>query len=283
MTSPRDKRDDDSMDGLSAQRMHELRKRVHRDSGNADNAGSAHEPTFASTMWRAPSQHYRSQTGGTMQGDKDYIGATPSWVIRECLRRWAKPGDTVLDPMCGSGTTLDVAVDMGCKGIGFDLVSRREDIGQADARALPLGAASVDFVFMDPPYSTHINYSNHPDCIGRLDSLGSESGRAYFEACEGAVAEAGRVLRPQGHMAVFVSDSSRDGVVSAIGFRLFAILSKHFVPVEIVCVERGSHKLAASGKQSAAGQVGRYMMRGFSYLLVMRRGSGVGAMPGSTR
>ncbi len=122
------------------------------------------------TLWDYPSQHY----GTEIQGDKHYKGATPSYVIWNLLQRYTKPGDVVLDPMCGSGTTLDVCRDLGRQGIGFDVAPYRKDIRGGDARRLPLDKESVDFIFVDPPYSTHLKYSGHPQCIGELDAAGPE-------------------------------------------------------------------------------------------------------------
>ena len=51
------------------------------------------------TLWEYPSQHY----GEGMQGNKNYKGATPSFVIWNLLQRYTKKGDKVVDPMCGSG------------------------------------------------------------------------------------------------------------------------------------------------------------------------------------
>ena len=67
------------------------------------------------TLWDYPSQHY----GTTMQGDKSYKGATPSYVIWNLLERYTRKGDKVLDPCCGSGTTLDVCADLERVGFGF--------------------------------------------------------------------------------------------------------------------------------------------------------------------
>ena len=58
------------------------------------------------TLWEYPSQHYdwRDAEGRlhTMQGDKDYAGATPSWVIWQLLMRYTRETDRVVDPFCGS-------------------------------------------------------------------------------------------------------------------------------------------------------------------------------------
>src|SRR5215475_10330521 len=116
------------------------------------------------TLWEYPSQDY----GREAHGNKDYIGATPAWVIWQLMQRYTREGDTILDPMCGSGTTIDVAKELNRKPLGFDLASwrLRDDIKQADARHIPLAAESVDFAFIDPPYSTHVDYSDDPRCIG---------------------------------------------------------------------------------------------------------------------
>ena len=49
------------------------------------------------TLWDYPSQHY----GSTMQGDKEYKGATPSYIIWNLLQRYTRVNDLVVDPMCG--------------------------------------------------------------------------------------------------------------------------------------------------------------------------------------
>src|SRR5678816_2082078 len=60
------------------------------------------------TLWDYPSQDY----GDTHQGLPGYKGATPSYIIWNLLQRYTKPNELVIDPFCGSGTTLDVARDL---------------------------------------------------------------------------------------------------------------------------------------------------------------------------
>ncbi len=244
---------------------------------------------FTTTLWEYPSQHYTSERQPTpeevvegktrfMQGDKNYTGATPSWLIWQLLMRYTKPGDVVVDPMCGSGTTLDVAIDLKRKGKGFDLAPTRKEIIQADARAIPLPAQSADFVFVDPPYSTHIDYSDDPRCIGKLDAGGVNNGAAYFDAMDKVIAEIDRVLKPSRHMALYVSDSWRktrggapgEGTFMAIGFELFARLSKRFEPVDIIAVVRHNQKLA-QGNWHKAAEAENFFLRGFNYLFIMRK------------
>ena len=238
---------------------------------------------FTTTLWEYPSQHYDASDGSTVQGSKGYAGATPSWVIWQLLTRYTREGDVVLDPMCGSGTTLDVCRDLKREGLGFDLASGetvgREDIRRADARALPLADGSADFVFVDPPYSTHIDYSDDPACIGKLDAAGEDGGRAYYEAMGGVIAEIDRVLRDRRYMALYVSDSWRKrkgpkgggaGVFMPIGFELFSMLRERFEPVDIIAVVRGNEKLGRGHWHKAAKDEG-FFLRGFNYLFIMKK------------
>lgn len=240
---------------------------------------------FSTTLWEYPSQHYDAAPGSpiarrAMQGDKNYVGATPSWVIWQLLQRYTREGDTVLDPMCGSGTTLDVCADLNRRAVGFDLAPSRPDITRADARTIPQPDHSADFVFIDPPYSTHVDYSNDPDCIGKLDAAGPDRGQAYYAAMRQVIAEIDRVLRPRRYMALYVSDSWRKriqgdpgegaGVFMPIGFELFAIMRERFLPVDIVAVVRRNHKLQRGNWHSAAVE-GNFFLRGFNYLFIMKK------------
>lgn len=252
---------------------------------------------MTTTLWEYPSQHYdayldekgniiksvvKEAPGGRgMQGDKDYAGATPSWVIWQVLRRYTRESDTVVDPMCGSGTTLDVCTDLKRTGIGFDLAPSRPEIRHADARTIPLEKASADFVFIDPPYSTHIDYSDDPRCIGKLDAApdSEDGGKAYHESMARVIAEIDRILKPRRYMALYVSDSWRKrrgepgaggGIFMPIGFDLFALMQKRFRPVDIISVVRHNQKLGRGNWHKAA-EEGNFFLRGFNYLFIMKK------------
>ncbi len=218
------------------------------------------------TLWDFPSQNY----GRKSQGSSDYLGATPSYVIWNLLMRYTNEGDKVLDPMCGSGTTLDVCRDLKREGIGFDLAPFREDIRQSDARHLPLKSQSIDFIFIDPPYSTHLEYSNDPRCLGRL-SAHRQGGGEYFEALQEVLRELHRVLKKEHFMGIYVCDSflKKKGF-SPIGFEIFAMLQKLFVPVDIVCVTRHNRTLKRNHWHTAAVEH-NYFLRGFNYLFIAKK------------
>jgi DNA modification methylase len=243
---------------------------------------------FTTTLWEYPSQHYVSARGTSVeQGDRDYVGGTPSWVIWQLLQRYTRENDLIVDPMCGSGTTIDVARDLGRRGLGYDLAppSDRQDIFRADARKLPLENEVADFVFIDPPYSTHVNYSDDPACIGKLDAGaggegGPDEGRAYYKAMEQVIAEMHRVLKSQRYMAMYVSDSWRKqkggppgsgaGQFMPIGFELFSLLRQRFKPIDIIAVVRHNVKLR-KGNWHKAAEEGNFFLRGFNYLFIMKK------------
>jgi adenine-specific DNA-methyltransferase len=231
--------------------------------------GSSHrfkqpKPEIQTTsLWDFPSQHY----GDEDQGDGEYAGVTPSYVIWNLLQRYTKPKDIVLDPMCGSGTTLDVCKDLDRNGMGFDLTPSRPDVKKADARKLPVAAESVDFVFIDPPYSDHIKYSDDPNCIGQLNARDG----LYYEAMQDTFASLYKTLKDGGYLALYVQDSFSKGKPFApIGFELFLRLSSILDPVDIISVVRYNKKLKRNHWHTSAIE-GNFFLRGFNYLFIFRK------------
>lgn len=215
---------------------------------------------MTTTLWDFPSQQY----GDEAQGNQGYKGATPAYVIWNLLQRYTLPEDLVVDPMAGSGTTLDVARDLGRRALGYDLQSTREDVFRCDARALPLEDEKADFVFVDPPYGTHIRYSGLEECIGELDAASS----AYYEAMKAVIGEMHRILRPDRYAGLYVCDSFRKGKdFSPIGFRLFELMMGRFQAVDIVAVVRRNRTLMRNHWHTAAIE-GNYFLRGFNYLFI---------------
>jgi adenine-specific DNA-methyltransferase len=81
-------------------------------------------------------------------GDKKrYVVETPTKVIQRCLLLATDPGDLVLDPTCGSGTTAYVAEQWGRRWITID-TSR---VALALARARIMGARYPYYLLADSP------------------------------------------------------------------------------------------------------------------------------------
>ena len=244
-----------------------MKKKTHgRSRGSKQPFKKPELRVFPTTLWEYPSQHY----GNTIQGDQSYVGATPSWVIWQLLMRYTRERDLIVDPMCGGGTTIDVARDLKRRPLGYDLNPQRDEIFRADARKLPLEDGIVDFVFIDPPYSTHVDYSDDPRCIGKLDAAEND-GREYYEAMAAVIDEIHRVMKNRRYMALYVSDSYRKGKpFMPIGFELFALMRKRFKPIDIISVVRHNQKLNRGNWRKAAID-GNFFLRGFNYCFIMKK------------
>ena len=62
----------------------------------------------------------------------DHPATFPYRLAADHITTWSNPGDLVLDPMAGSGTTLRAAVNLGRRAVGVevnptycDLIHRR--------------------------------------------------------------------------------------------------------------------------------------------------------------
>ena len=292
MTHPRDSRHDSNRGNFRPKPDARAPRQGMRDSAEPRAPKRPPLTIFPTTLWEYPSQHYdawldesgkvrqsrfvRRSGQLAMQGHQGYEGATPSWVIWQVLMRYTSPGDVVIDPMCGSGTTLDVCTDLDRKCLAFDLVPSRPDIKRNDARKLSVPSDSVDLAFVDPPYSTHIDYSDDRACIGKLDAGGEDGGDAYYEAMGRVLGELHRVLKPGGVLAIYVSDSFKKrkskpgGRFIPIGFALFEMCFEHMEPIDLISVVRHNEKLERGNWRKAAEEQ-NFFLRGFNHLLLFRK------------
>ena len=82
-----------------------------------------------------------------------YPGRIPGQVVLNTLHYFTNPGDFVVDPFGGSGTTLDVCKHLGRRCLAYDLDPAREDIGRHDiSLGFPKEAHGCDLIILDPPY-----------------------------------------------------------------------------------------------------------------------------------
>ena len=88
-----------------------------------------------------------SDLSSSVGGDKLYIVQTTNKIIERCVLMTTDPGDLVLDPTCGSGTTAYVAEQWGRRWITID-TSR---VALALARARIMGARYPWYLLADSP------------------------------------------------------------------------------------------------------------------------------------
>jgi len=98
-----------------------------------------------------PAYRYTNYWGDTGTGSfterKVYVVQTAEKVIERCILMSTDPGDLVLDPTCGSGTTAKVAEEWGRRWITLD-TSR---VALALARTRLMGASYAYYTLADSP------------------------------------------------------------------------------------------------------------------------------------
>jgi DNA modification methylase len=218
----------------------------------------------ATTLWDFPRQSY----GKTPKGDNKYAGVTPAELIWNLVWRYTEPGDLVVDPMCGSGTTLDVCKEEGRRAICYDISppAERKDITKNDARKIPLESNSVDLVFVDSPYGDNIKYNNEPANIGNISS----ESKLFYDELERVMTECHRILKGGKVLGWLIGDQWVKKRFTPVGFEVYNRLCKHFDTVEIVTIPRRGQYSHTAPWYNRARRFNFYL-RGFKYLFIMRK------------
>jgi len=243
------------------ERISQERENIKKETGKIDI--EAEIPSIESTtFWDFPKQSY----GLNRKGNNKYAGVTPALIIFNLVWRYTDLGDLVVDPMCGSGTTIDVCREEKREVLGYDISSTRPDIIQNDARILPLLDNTVDLVFIDSPYGDNVTYNNHPDNIGHISSETD----MFYDELEKVMKESHRVLKEGKVLGWLIGDQWVKGKFTAVGFEIYNRLCRYFEPVEIVCVNRRGQSSNTGLWHNRARRFNFYL-RGFKYLLIMRK------------
>jgi DNA modification methylase len=216
----------------------------------------------ATTFWDFPKQSY----GLTPKGNNKYAGVTPALIIYNMIWRYTNPGDLVVDPMCGSGTTIDVCKEEKRRAIGYDIHSTRDDIIQNDARHIPLDDNSVDMVFIDSPYGDNIKYNDEPNNIGNISAESEE----FYDELEKVMKECHRILKDGKALGWLIGDQWVRRLFTPVGFEIYKRLCKYFKPLDIICVNRRGQSSNTVMWLNRARRLNFYL-RGFKYLIIVKK------------
>jgi len=221
-------------------------------------------PFETTTLWDYPKQSY----GKKPKGNNKFQGVTPAFIIWNMIQRYTKPGDLVVDPMAGSGTTIDVCEEEGRRVIGYDINPQHPKVIKNDSRKIPLADNSVDMVFIDSPYGDNVNYSNDP---ADIEKISAEDPRFYHEL-EKVAFEIYRILKPEKVLGWLIGNQWVKRKFTPVGFKIYQMLVDNvgFEPIDIICVARRN--------QSSNTQIWHYrakkfnfFLRGFKYLILVRK------------
>ena len=76
------------------------------------------------SIWDIPTEPRKR----CMDGHDDHPAVMPATLARRCVEMTSRPGDVVLDPYAGSGTTLLAAQELGRRWVGVELKQEFVDL-----------------------------------------------------------------------------------------------------------------------------------------------------------
>lgn len=150
------------------------------------------------------------------------------YVATEVIERLSEPGDLVLDPFAGFGTTLLVADRLGRRGLGVELLPERVDVVRArvpgativegDARGLHRLLRDADPVALclsSPPYMTA---NAHPVDPLTAYTLVAGSYDTYLADLADLARTVRRLLQPGGYLVLNVANIRHAGHTTALAW-----------------------------------------------------------------
>jgi site-specific DNA-methyltransferase (adenine-specific) len=115
--------------------------------GLGANYRSQHELVAYFEKGVAPFQHRRTANVYSVARPRDLPDAHPTRkpvdLLREFIGATTPPGGLVLDPFCGSGTTLRAAIDLGRPALGIEIDPTYYAVAAQEIRQTPLRLADV--------------------------------------------------------------------------------------------------------------------------------------------
>ncbi len=156
------------------------------------------------------------------------------------IEAYSRPGDVVLDPFAGYGTTAVVAARLGRRPIAIELLPRRaahirrrlRGVGTVitgDARSLAtLVRGPVDLCLTSPPYMTSADHPENP--LTAYRTLDGDY-RTYLDELEATGAAIAGLLRPGGHLVLNVATITAGGQVTPLGADVAERVARHLTLV----------------------------------------------------
>lgn len=169
----------------------------------------------------------------------------------------SEPGQLVLDPFAGYGTTVAVATRMRRRAIGIELVPAHLEIARrragpgarlilGDARELSrLVDEPVDLVLTSPPYMAALDHPENP-LTGYTTRDGDYA--TYLRELGFVFAQAAALLRPGGRLVVNVANVvATDGSVTPLVFDMAAALDEHIPVIGVTTLEWDEQPVGLEG------------------------------------
>ncbi|MDV3222205.1 DNA methyltransferase [Intrasporangium sp.] len=178
-------------------------------------------------------------------------------VATEVITALTIPGDLVLDPFAGFGTTLAVAHRLGRRALGVELLPERvaaiherapdATVIEGDARGLHqlLSAADtgpVALCLTSPPYMTANAHPHNP--LTAYQTLGAHY-NTYLGDLTNIAGSIHDLLRPGGHLVLNVANIRHQGHTTTLAWDVARVVSRAipFVAETVICWDTLPHDL----------------------------------------
>jgi SAM-dependent methyltransferase len=162
----------------------------------------------------------------------------PESLVAAVIDEYTTPGQRVLDPFAGYGTTLVVAERMGRAAVGVELLPERADLIRTrvaadvdvvtgDARTLAaLVTGPFDLCVSSPPYMTATDHPQNPFTAYRtLDGDYAD----YLVDIGSTFGQVAALLRPGGHAVINVANVRNGPTVTPLAWDVARAVAEHLV------------------------------------------------------
>jgi DNA modification methylase len=160
----------------------------------------------------------------------------PRSLVRVFLNEYTEPGDVVLDPFVGFGTTVAAAQPLGRHALGIDILPERVEYARArlpderqtvilgDARFLSnLSLPWLDFSITSPPYMSRSDPPEDP-LSGGVRRHGDYAG--YLRDMRSIYAQLREVLKPGARAVINAANIITPDGVSPLAWDLAATIGQ---------------------------------------------------------
>jgi hypothetical protein len=138
-------------------------------------------------------------------GESSYFGRMPPQIVENLLWLYTEPGDIVMDPFAGGGTTIDVAKRMGRRVWASDLHPSTPTLpihAHDITSGWPGGAPKkADLIILDPPYWQQAK-GRYSDDAADLGNMGLD---AFYKTWQGILVTCAAHLADAGRIAYIIS------------------------------------------------------------------------------
>lgn len=157
-------------------------------------------------------------------------------LVEAVVGEYTDPGDLVLDPFAGYGTTLVVAERMGRRAVGIELLDERAELvrSRLGAAATVIAGDSrvvgalidepVALCMTSPPYMTMTDHPENP--LNAYETLDGDYA-TYLDEIGGVFKQVAELLRPGGHAVLNVANISHEGMVTPLAWDIARVVSQH--------------------------------------------------------